>query len=185
MLQNKFDQYSSNVCNALSVVNRDDLGTVINIIRDTSKYDQNVWLIGNGGSASTASHFATDLSRCINSNGQPIKGISLCDNLALITAIGNDFNFEVIFVKQLINLARKNDLLIAFSASGNSANIIKAIEYAKSNQIRTVAITAFDGGPVKKIADYSIHVPTAIGDYGVAEDSHLIISHFISSQLKN
>ena len=162
------------------------INNLIECIWHLSK-DQNsiVFTAGNGGSASTAEHFSADLGQMEKRTGNAVRSLSLNSQIALNSAFTNDLNHESAMVKQLSSFKNFNYILITFSASGNSANIIKAIEYAKSNQIRTVAITAFDGGPVKKIADYSIHVPTAIGDYGVAEDSHLIISHFISSQLKN
>lgn len=182
---NSFQDYVTRVSLALSATSSERIEEVIKIILNCSENGGTIWLIGNGGSASTSSHFATDLNRCTNSKGEPIKGLSLCDNSSLITAIGNDFGFQEIFVKQLTNLAKKSDLLISISASGNSVNIIKAIEYAKTNSIKTVALNGFNGGRVHEICDFSIHVPTAIGDYGVAEDAHSIISHFICSQMKN
>jgi len=182
---NSFQDYVSRIGLALSATSSKKIEEVIEIILNCSDNDGTIWLIGNGGSASTSSHFATDLSRCTNSKGKPIKGVSLCDNSGLITAIGNDFSFQEIFVKQLSNLAQKNDLLISISASGNSENIINAIEYANTNSIKTVALNGFNGGRVHEICECSIHVPTTIGDYGVAEDAHSIISHFICSQLRN
>lgn len=185
MTRFKFQEYVSSMSTALSATDNEKIEEVIKIILNTSNNGGNIWLIGNGGSASTSSHFATDLSRCRNVRGEPIKGISLCDNSGLLTAIGNDFGFEEIFVKQLSNLGKKNDLLITISASGNSVNIIKALEFAKSKSINTVALTGFNGGRAHELCDYSIHVPTSIGDYGVAEDSHSIISHFICSRMRN
>ena len=182
---NSIQDYVARISLALSATSSEKIDEVIKIILNCSENGGTIWLMGNGGSASTSSHFATDLSRCTNSKGESIKGISLCDNSSLITAIGNDFGFQEIFVKQLTNLTKKSDLLITISASGNSENIIKAIEYAKSNAIKTVALNGFNGGRVHEICDFSIHVPTTIGDYGVAEDAHSIISHFICSQIKN
>jgi D-sedoheptulose 7-phosphate isomerase len=180
-----FQDYVSRIGLALSATSSKKIEEVIEIILNCSDNGGTIWLIGNGGSASTSSHFATDLSRCTNTKGEPIRGVSLCDNSSLITAIGNDFGFQEIFVKQLSNLAQKNDLLISISASGNSENVIKAIEYAKTNSIKTVSLNGFNGGKAHGISDCSIHVPTNIGDYGVAEDAHSIISHFICSQMRN
>jgi len=182
---NIFHDYLSRIDLSLSATSLEKIEEVIQIILNCSDNGGTVWLIGNGGSASTSSHFATDLSRCTNTKGEPIRGVSLCDNSSLITAIGNDFGFQEIFVKQLSNLAKKNDLLISISASGNSENVIKAIEYAKTNSIKTVSLNGFNGGKAHGICDCSIHVPTNIGDYGVAEDAHSIISHFICSQMRN
>jgi D-sedoheptulose 7-phosphate isomerase len=144
-----------------------------------------IWIIGNGGSAATASHFATDLSRCSNSVGEPVHAISLCDNSSLITAIGNDFGFDSVFSRQLSKAAISGDLLIVISASGNSKNLLKAMEWAKGNGIKTLALTGFDGGKAKILADSSLHVPTTSGDYGVAEHAHSILCHFLSSQFRD
>lgn len=156
----------------------------IHVIRETSDRGSVIWIAGNGGSAATASHFATDLSRGINSSGAPVKGISLCDNSGLITAIGNDFGFDDVFLRQLTNLSQPGDLLVVITASGNSPNLVKAIEWANANGVKTLSLTGFEGGKARRISDYSIHVPTEVGDYGVAEDSHSILCHFISAQMR-
>ena len=179
-----FRNYSSRVNSVLNQVNLNELENALRVILNTSKIGGRVWLIGNGGSAAISSHFATDLSRCTNEYGQPLKAISLCDNTGLITAIGNDFSFEDIFIKQLQNLGEKGDLLISISASGNSINLIKAVEFAKTCSISTLSFVGFDGGVLKKLSDNSIYVQTDIGDYGVAEDCHSIICHYISSKFR-
>ena len=185
MSDNLFRNYASRIGSALHHVNINELDSALKIILTTSKNGGNIWLIGNGGSAATSSHFATDLSRCTNEYGQPLKAISLCDNTGLITAIGNDFSFEDIFIKQLQNLGEKGDLLISISASGNSINLIKAVEFAKTCSINTLSLVGFDGGVLRKLSDNSIYVQTDIGDYGVAEDCHSIICHYISSKLRD
>ena len=179
-----FRNYSSRVNSALNHVNFNELESALRVILSTSKIGGRVWLIGNGGSAATSSHFATDLNRCTSEDGQPLKAISLCDNTGLITAIGNDFSFQDIFIKQLQNLGEKGDLLISISASGNSINLIKAVEFAKTCSINTLSLVGFDGGVLRKLSDNSIYVQTDIGDYGVAEDCHSIICHYISSKLR-
>jgi D-sedoheptulose 7-phosphate isomerase len=181
---NSFQDYASRINNSLNSVQVIQIEEVIKVMRECSDKGGTIWIIGNGGSASTSSHFATDLSRCINVRGEPVRGISLCDNTSLITAIGNDFSFEDIYVKQFSNLAKKDDLLISISASGNSANLVSAINYAKSNFIKTVGLTGFSGGKVRELCDFSIHVKTILGDYGVAEDSHSVICHYISSRMR-
>lgn len=183
MKKKLFQSYKSRIDYALDTVTLGELERSINIISNSSKNSGKIWIIGNGGSATTASHFATDLSRCTGENGQPLRAISLCDNLGLITAIGNDFSFEDIFVKQLENLAKAGDLLIAISASGNSKNLIKAVQFANTSSIITLSLVGFDGGALKELSDNSVYVQTNIGEYGVAEDCHLIICHYICSQL--
>ena len=161
-----------------------DLIKAANQIVNTFESGGKLLICGNGGSAATASHFATDLSRCTSKTGQPLKVISLCDNTGLITAIGNDFSFEDIYLRQLQNLGETGDLLISISASGNSINLTKAVEFAKTCSISTLSFVGFNGGVLKKLSDNSIYVKTDIGDYGIAEDCHSIICHYISSQLR-
>ena len=184
MQSSTFENYLKRVNRALSLTDSDHLLAAISIISDTANTGNCLWISGNGGSAATASHFATDLSRCNNSSGDPIKGISLCDNSGLITAIGNDFGFDQIFSRQLSNAAVKGDLLIVISASGNSKNLLLAMGWAKNNGVKTLALTGFDGGKAKMLADTSLHVPTSDGDYGVAEDAHSMLCHFLSSQFR-
>jgi len=178
------DNYTNRIHLAFSKVDRKSIETLISILNQYIESDARIWIAGNGGSAATASHLATDLSRCKNSKSKPVKGISLCDNSGLITAISNDFGYEYIFSHQLSNLATSGDLLIILSASGNSKNILEVLCWAKNNQVKTIALTGFDGGEANKMADISIHIPTEIGDYGVVEDAHSVICHFLSSQFK-
>jgi D-sedoheptulose 7-phosphate isomerase len=185
MTVSTFDQYINRINLALAAVPQISVDEVLRILTETFDSNNSIWVAGNGGSAATASHFATDLSRCNNSSGEPVKGISLCDNSSLITAIGNDFGFDLVFSRQLSNVAVKGDLLIVISASGNSKNVLLAIEWAKDHGLKTLALTGFDGGEAKVLADYSLHVPTSNGDYGVAEDSHSILCHFISSHFRS
>ena len=184
MQSSTFENYLERVNKALTLTDTAHLLAAISMIRDTVDTGNSLWLSGNGGSAATASHFATDLSRCNNSSGDPIKGISLCDNLGLITAISNDFGFDLVFSRQLSNAAVRGDLLIVISASGNSKNLLLAMEWAKNNGVKTLALTGFDGGKAKILADISLHVPTSNGDYGVAEDAHSMLCHFLSSQFR-
>jgi D-sedoheptulose 7-phosphate isomerase len=184
MAEGTFDQYITRINSALAEIPQDLVDSALRLLSETFDTNNRVWVAGNGGSAATASHFATDLSRCNNSSGEPVKGISLCDNSGLITAIGNDFGFDLVFSRQLSNAAVKGDLLIVISASGNSKNLLLAMEWAKNNGVKTLALTGFDGGKAKILADTSLHVPTSNGDYGVAEDAHSMLCHFLSSQFR-
>lgn len=184
MNSDNFIDYTKRIYLALSKIDQSSLEKVIFALNQCFESDARILIAGNGGSAATASHFATDLSQCTNSRHKPIKGISLCDNSALITAISNDFGYQYIFSRQLANLATAGDLLIVLSASGNSKNILEVIDWARNNQVKIIALTGFDGGKANKMADISIHIPTEIGDYGVAEDAHSIVCHFLSLQFK-
>lgn len=142
-----------------------------------------VFMIGNGGSAATASHFANDLSIGTNDYEKPFRVLSLTDNIPVITAISNDYGYDEVFVRQLRVLAKKGDVVVGISASGNSTNLIRAFEFAAHAGLHTVAITAFDGGKLKAIADQGIHVSTGYKEYGPAEDAHMVLDHLIGAYL--
>lgn len=167
----------------LKRVDTAEIGRFIETLLDARARGATIFFIGNGGSAATASHFANDLSVGTNDYDRPFRAISLTDNVPIITAIGNDFGYEEIFARQLRILSRKGDVLVGISASGNSPNLIKAFDYALSVGIRTVAITAFDGGKMKSLADEGIHVPTGPKEYGPAEDAHMVLDHLVGAYL--
>jgi len=144
-----------------------------------------IWVIGNGGSASTADHFEVDLSFVRNfEDKQTIKAASLCSNSSVITAIGNDIGFEYIFSHQLMRRASPGDVCFAISASGISPNLVKAFEYCTENSITKLAILGFDGGALLKMSDSHLLIPTEKGLYGPVEDIHLSICHLIASRIR-
>ena len=167
----------------LDKIDRKEIGQFVNTLLDARKRGATVFFIGNGGSAATASHFANDLAVGTNSYKHPFRVISLTDNQAILTAISNDFGYQDVFVRQLKILGTTGDVLVGISASGNSQNLIEAFQYAKNSGIRTVAITAFDGGKLLPLADEGIHVPTAPKEYGPAEDAHMVLDHLIGAYL--
>jgi D-sedoheptulose 7-phosphate isomerase len=137
-----------------------------------------MFLIGNGGSAATASHFANDLSKGTRCEGRKrFKAFSLTDNIPLVTAWANDHSFEEIFVEQLTNLLHPGDLLVAISGSGNSRNILKAVEYVNAHQGHTFGLIGFQGGKLKDLVHESIIVPSHRQE--IIEDIHLILEHII------
>jgi D-sedoheptulose 7-phosphate isomerase len=160
-----------------------EIGRFIRTLLDARERSATIFFIGNGGSAATASHFANDLSIGTNEYDKPFRAFSLTDNVPILTAIGNDFGYEEVFVRQLRALGKSGDVLIGISASGNSPNLLKAFEYASSIGISTVAITAFDGGKMKALASHGIHVPTDLKEYGPAEDAHLVLDHLVTAYL--
>jgi len=160
-----------------------EIGQFIETLLDARGRGATIFFIGNGGSAATASHFANDLSIGTNDYDRPFRAVSLTDNVAVISAIGNDFGYEDIFSRQLRVLGQKGDLLVAISASGNSPNLLKAFEVARSLGIKTVALTAFDGGKMRVVADEGIHVPTEAKEYGPAEDAHMVLDHLVGAYL--
>ena len=136
------------------------ISSFIELILKTRDKNKTIFFIGNGGSASTASHFVNDISLGSRQFEKPFRALSLCDNQAVLTAIGNDDGYENIFVQQLQTQAKTDDVLVSISASGNSPNIIKAVNWAKKNKLSTVGLSAFDGGELSKLVDLNIHVPT-------------------------
>jgi D-sedoheptulose 7-phosphate isomerase len=175
--------YLEYVQTVLQRIDTREIGRFIATLLDARERGATVFFIGNGGSAATASHFANDLSIGTNEYDKPFRVLSLTDNVPVLTAIGNDFGYEQIFVRQLRVLARKGDVVVGISASGNSPNLLNAFEYARSAGIRTVAITSFDGGKMKLMADEGIHVPTAPKEYGPAEDAHMVLDHLVGAYL--
>ena len=154
------------------------------ILRQMSQYGT-LYVIGNGGSATTASHMATDLGVGSFRRNNPVRCISLVDNSGVLTATSNDVDFTSVFAQQIRLLGREGDVLVSFSASGNSSNLIEAVLTAKKLGVLTVCITGFDGGRLKDICDLSIHVPTRIGSYGVVEDIHSTVSHVLTEVIRN
>ena len=143
-----------------------------------------IFFVGNGGSAATCSHFAEDLALGTFTEGkQPFKALSLTDNTPYITALGNDEGYESIFVGQLRALFNVGDVLVAISGSGNSPNLVKAIEYVNNKGGITIGIVGFDGGVMKDICHHCVHIKTQKGEYGPVEDIHLIIAHVVSTFL--
>ena len=159
------------------------IGNFIETIVDARNRGATIFFAGNGGSAATASHFANDIAIGTGDYDKPFRALSLTDNVPMLTAIGNDFGYQDVFVRQLRIYGRKGDVLVGISASGNSSNVVSAFEHAASVGISTVAITAFDGGRMKLMADVSVHVPTEPKEYGPAEDAHMMLDHLVGAYL--
>lgn len=142
-----------------------------------------IFVAGNGGSSSTASTIANDLGFDIlkkSNTDKPFRFLALCDNTSVMTAIANDTGYENLFLNQLRIHFRKGDRLLAVSCSGNSPNVMKAVEYVQANGGRVIGLTAFEGGKLAKCADVNVHIPTQAGEYGPAEDAHLILNHILA-----
>ena len=172
--------YLSSVLNNISLT---DIEKFVEVLLEARERESSIFFIGNGGSAATASHFANDIAIGTRTYKKPFRAISLCDNQAVITAIANDDGYEKIFSQQLQVLLKKQDVVVAISASGNSPNLLDAIDTAKKMNTITVGISAFDGGKMKEMVDVSLHVPTKKGEYGPAEDAHMVLDHLISNYL--
>ena len=158
------------------------INAAINLLDETRIKRGNIYICGNGGSAATASHFQNDFNKGVSEHLDiPFRFCCLNDNVATIMAIANDISYDDIFSFQLRNKLDPNDLLVAISGSGNSKNIIKAAEYAKSKGIKIIGITGFNGGKLKEFADVLLHAP--INSMQVTEDIHMIFDHLMMSML--
>ena len=143
-------------------------------------------LCGNGGSAADAQHLAAEMLIRLrpDNNREGIPAIALAQDTSTITACGNDFGYDQLFERLVQTLGYEGDVLIAITTSGNSKNIINSFEYARNNNIKEFAITGFDGGMLKSMSKYGIHVATEKNEYGIAEDTHLIIDHLVTSYIR-
>lgn len=177
--------YESYIHNLKATLDEIDFGAVERVIEtllDAHDLDKQVFIIGNGGSAATASHFACDLSKGSTGRGgrqvRRFRALSLAENVARMTAVSNDSSYNDVFVEQLKNYLNPGDVVIAISASGDSPNILKAIRYAKSGGSKTIGLLGFGGGRAKEMLDVSLAVSGR--DYGISEDFHLITGHAIT-----
>jgi D-sedoheptulose 7-phosphate isomerase len=156
---------------------------VIDLLQQARRKSSQVFILGNGGSASTASHFACDLAKNTRQEGLPhFRVIGLTDNMALFSALANDEGYENVFSEQLANLVRPGDVVIAISASGNSKNVIQAAEAAHRHQATVIGFTGFDGGRLGQLANINIHVNSNIIEH--VEDIHLMLEHLIVKTIK-
>ena len=159
------------------------IADVIGILQDARMKGCQIFIMGNGGSASTASHFVCDLSKNTRHEGLPhFRVIGLTDNMAMFSAYANDEGYENVFAQQLANLIRPGDVVIGISASGNSKNVINAMEEAQKHSVTTIGFTGFDGGLLGKMVNINIHVNSNIIEH--VEDIHLMLEHMMVKTIK-
>jgi len=175
------DSYLNYLAHIFHTVDRRQVASFIDTLCYARNQGSTVFFIGNGGSASTASHFAADLGLGTRSWEKPFRAVSLCDNQAVLTALANDYSYDQVFSLQVQNRLKSGDVLVAISASGNSKNIIEAVKMAHILGGISVGLTGFDGGELKRMARVSVHVPTAAGEFGPVEDAHLVLNHLCCS----
>lgn len=180
-----FKEYKNYTQRALDSVDEAEVEKLIDALYDAYQREATVYVIGNGGSAANASHFAQDLAKgtCRDMNQERrIRALSLTDNFAFFSALGNDEGYDQVFVQQLRTFCRPGDLLVAISGSGNSPNILRAIEYANDNGVATIGITGFSGGTLRSIAGATVHVP--LNDMCTAESIHSVVCHYVILRLQ-
>lgn len=177
------EAYLMQMAKVVEELPRDAIWSVIDVLMDAWRRGSRVFLLGNGGSAATASHMANDLNKATIVPGQPrFKAIALTDNIPLMTAWGNDSAYENIFVEQMLNFLEPNDVAIGISCSGNSLNVLRAMEVAREHGAVTIGFTGWDGGRLRHLVDHCIAVPAQY--IGQQEDGHMILDHLITGTLR-
>lgn len=157
-------------------ISKDDISEVMNVLEKARNEGRKVFIMGNGGSSATASHFCCDFNKGISEHQEKkYKFICLNDNVPTMMAYANDKSYNDVFVGPLKNFMDEGDLVIGISGSGNSMNVVKALQYASENGGITIGLTGYDGGKVKKMCQYNIHIP--IDDMQITEDLHMVLDH--------
>jgi D-sedoheptulose 7-phosphate isomerase len=164
---------------ALAALKPEELAPLITTLQEAHREDRQIFVIGNGGSAANASHFAVDLGKGASDVlPRRFRVLSLTDNVPWITALGNDYCYEDIFVRQLMNYARPGDVLIGISVSGNSPNCVRAFDWAKATGVKTIALVGAKRGQMAELADQLVVIPD--GHYGRTEDVQMNILHLMA-----
>lgn len=164
----------------LTQLDVDEINTVINVLENAFTNENCIYIFGNGGSSATASHFQNDFNKGVSEHTD--KKFSFCclnDNIPTIMAVANDIGFEEVFRFQLTGKLREGDIVIAISGSGNSPNVLNAVQYAKEKGNIVIGITGFNGGRLKEMSDYVLHAP--VNSMQVTEDIHMLFDHMIMS----
>ena len=173
------EKYQADLLRVIQGIDLEKIGQVIQVLADARDAGRHIFVCGNGGSASTASHFTCDMVKGASFNrSKRFRIMALTDSLPTLTAYSNDVSYECVFVEQLKNFAEPGDVVIAISGSGNSPNVLRALEYANASGCYTIALTGRDGGRLGPLA--KLHVCAAHPHMGRIEDAHMIAAHMIS-----
>lgn len=176
--------YSAYLGTLLSRLDFNSIGQFAEVLYQTRENGKRIYLIGNGGSAATASHFANDLQIGVTPfTRSSFQAVSLTDNSAIMSCIGNDFGYDEVFRRQLEVLMQPGDIVIAISASGNSPNIINAVDFCLERGNFVIGLTGFDGGKLKQKSNLNINIETPHGEYGPVEDLHMVLDHLTTTYL--
>lgn len=168
----------------LDAISKEDLNTLMNLLVEAKDAGKTIFIMGNGGSAATASHYVCDFNKGISlGKDRMFKFICLNDNVPTMMAYANDLSYADVFVGPLKNFMQAGDIVIGISGSGNSENVVKAIRYANENGGVTVGLTGYSGGKIKQLSKYNVHVP--IDDMQITEDLHMVLDHCMMKILCN
>lgn len=179
-----FEEYRCKINHLFEHVDINILNKIIEVLIQGFKDNKTVYICGNGGSAATASHMQVDFSFYIRkfTSFRP-RVRALTDNIPVITAVSNDMSYNDIFIEQLRGNIEEGDILICFSASGNSENVIRAARYVNEKGGKSISMVGFSGGELRKVTQLSLFTPCKTGDYGPVEDIHIIFIHIIINYL--
>ena len=178
-----YKEYFNELKRCIDLLDVNEIERIEKLIVNTIKNRGNIYIIGNGGSSSTASHYVVDFTKKLDFNELPRVNIyNLSDNISTVTAYATDISYEDIYFEQLKNKIVNSDMLIVLSASGKSKNLLKAAKYAKERKASVVSIVGNFEGEVLKFSDYKLIIDSK--DYGIIEDIHLSLNHVISSNIK-
>jgi D-sedoheptulose 7-phosphate isomerase len=179
----QIQHYLAGVQQTLDLLPQDSIRAAIETLHAARLAKRTVFIMGNGGSASTASHFVCDLAKNTRAPGQPdFRVLGLADNMAIFSAYGNDEGYHNVFARQLATFVEAGDVVIAISTSGNSPNVLEAVGVAREAGAYTIGLTGFDGGTLASLVDLELHVPSSRIEQ--VEDIHLILEHLICSILR-
>ena len=178
--QNEIRDYIENEIETLKKLDVEAINEALNLLLKTQENGNTVYVFGNGGSSSTASHFQNDFNKGVSEHiDKKFNLLCLNDNVSTVMAVANDIGFEEIFRFQLIGHIKPGDVCIAISGSGNSKNVINAVEYARAQGNKIIGLTGFGGGKLKELSDISLHVP--INSMQITEDIHMVFDHLMMS----
>ncbi|HPO15185.1 MAG TPA: SIS domain-containing protein [Candidatus Hydrogenedentes bacterium] len=176
--------YTERLAAVLKEIDRDALAQAVEIIDQAFQAQKALYVIANGGSAAVAAHIVNDLVAGGYVEGPPpFRVFSLSDNLATVTALGNDAGFDYIFERQLRVYLNPGDVVLAMSVSGNSPNILNAVAYARAHEAKTIGFCGFTGGKLAPACDVSLHIPTTLDEYGPVEDAFSVLGHIFVGYL--
>ena len=175
--------YIDELKETLDNLSEETVEQVLDVLHEARLVNQQVFILGNGGSASTASHFVCDLGKNTRVKGTPnFRVMGLTDNMAMFSALANDEGYESVFAQQLANHVQPGDVVIGISTSGNSPNVVNAIEFANSIEAQTIGFTGFDSGKLGSMVDVNLHVPSDSIEH--VDDIHLVLEHMITQALR-
>ncbi len=176
----EINTYLEHEIDTLKALDVNEINAALNLLLETFENGNTVFVFGNGGSSATASHFQNDFNKGVSEHTEKKFNFQcLNDNVATVMAVANDIGFEEVFRFQLVGHMRPGDVVLAISGSGNSKNVLNAVEYAKSQGAKVIGLTGFGGGKLKELSDVSLHVP--VNSMQITEDIHMVFDHLMMS----